>query len=92
MQAAHASYRDDFEASCERCDLLVSLAMELDGCLGSRLTGGGFGGCTVSLVEASAADDFALNLKAAYLDKTGVQADVFICEIADGAGLATVIA
>ncbi len=92
MQAAHRSYRDDFEASCERCDLLVTLAMELDGCLGSRLTGGGFGGCTVSLVEASGADDFAAALQAGYLDKTGVTAEVFICEIADGAGLATVIA
>jgi galactokinase len=92
MSAAHVSYRDDFEASCERCDLLVELAMELDGCLGSRLTGGGFGGCTVSLVEAGAADKFAADLQARYKDKTGVTGDVFVCETADGAGLATVIA
>ena len=92
MQAAHASYRDDFEASCDRCDLLVELAMELKGCLGSRLTGGGFGGCTVSLVEAAAAETFAAELQARYREKTGVTADVFVCEIADGAGLATVIA
>ncbi len=92
MLAAHASYRDDFEASCERCDLLVELAMELAGCLGSRLTGGGFGGCTVSLVEASAAEEFAAALRERYREKTGVVADVFVCEIADGAGLATVIA
>ena len=92
MSAAHVSYRDDFEASCARCDLLVSLAMELDGCLGSRLTGGGFGGCTVSLVQASAAEGFAVSLKEKYKDKTGVSADVFVCEIGDGAGLATMIA
>lgn len=92
MSAAHVSYRDDFEASCERCDLLVELAMQLEGCLGSRLTGGGFGGCTVSLVEAAAAEAFAAALRKRYLEKIGVLSDIFICEIADGAGLATVIA
>ncbi len=92
MSAAHVSYRDDFQASCERCDLLVELAMSLEGCLGSRLTGGGFGGCTVSLVEAASADGFATALAEHYKQKTGVMADVFVCEIAGGAGLATVIA
>ncbi len=86
MSAAHISYRDDFEASCEECDLLVELAMDLPGCLGSRLTGGGFGGCTVSLVTAGAAENFAAALQARYKEKTGVLAQVFICEIADGAG------
>lgn len=92
MSAAHVSYRDDFEASCERCDLLVELAMEFEGCLGSRLTGGGFGGCTVSLVEAAHAEEFAAGLAAKYKAKTGVTSDVFVCEIAGGAGLATLIA
>lgn len=87
MTEAHASFRDDFGASCEECDLLVRLAMEMDGCLGSRLTGGGFGGCTVSLVAAEKADGFAAAMKREYLAATGVVAQVFVCEIADGAGV-----
>jgi galactokinase len=86
MTQAHASFRDHFGASCEECDLLVRLALALDGCLGSRLTGGGFGGCTVSLVEAEAAPGFAQSLESHYLEHTGVKAQVFICEIGDGAG------
>jgi len=86
MTEAHASFRDDFAASCERCDLLVTLALELDGCLGSRLTGGGFGGCTVSLVEADEAESFAETLREHYREATGVVAQVFVCVVADGAG------
>jgi len=86
MLDAHASFRDDFAASCDECDLLVRLAVTLEGCLGSRLTGGGFGGCTVSLVEAESAETFAKRLQQLYLDDTGVLAQVFVCEIADGAG------
>ncbi len=89
MTAAHASYRDDFAASCAECDTLVELAMGLEGCLGSRLTGGGFGGCTVSLVEASCAHEFASGLVNGYEAATGVVADVYICEIMDGAGEVT---
>jgi galactokinase len=86
MCAAHVSYRDDFEASCAECDLLVDLAMKQEGCLGSRLTGGGFGGCTVSLVEASCAQGFAVALKEGYQSATGVLAEVYLCTTADGAG------
>jgi len=89
MTEAHASFRDDFEASCEECDLLVRLALAMDGCLGSRLTGGGFGGCTVSLLEAEAAEGFAAAMKREYKAATGVVAQVFVCEIADGAGQIT---
>ncbi len=87
MNDAHASFRDDFAASCDRCDLLVRLAMSLEGCLGSRLTGGGFGGCTVSLVETAKVDTFARGLANRYQEATGVQAPVFVCQIAGGAGL-----
>ncbi len=52
MAAAHASYRDDFEASCEEADIMVAAANRLPGLIGARLTGGGFGGCTVNLVES----------------------------------------
>jgi galactokinase len=86
MIAAHASFRDDFEASCAECDLLVDLAIALPGCLGSRLTGGGFGGCTVSLVETAHAQHFAQSLRHQYREATNVDPQVFLCEIADGAG------
>ena len=86
MIDAHRSFRDDFGASCDQCDLLVRLALSLDGCLGSRLTGGGFGGSTVSLVEAAAAESFAAALKRLYHEAINITADVFICQIADGAG------
>jgi galactokinase len=90
MVDAHASFRDDFAASCDECDLLVRLALTLPGCLGSRLTGGGFGGCTVSLVEADAAEEFARRIHQLYLDDAGVDGQVFVCEIEDGAGPVTV--
>ena len=86
MTEAHASYRDDFAASCAECDTLVERAMGLEGCLGSRLTGGGFGGCTVSLVEAGKAEGFAERLGAGYERATGVVADIYLCETGDGAG------
>jgi galactokinase len=89
MSAAHVSYRDDFAASCAECDLLVELATKQEGCLGSRLTGGGFGGCTVSLVEAHRAEAFAGALKEAYRQATGVVAKVYLCTTADGAGAVT---
>jgi galactokinase len=89
MTAAHASFRDDFGASCPRCDLLVTLALPLPGCLGSRLTGGGFGGCTVSLVEADAVESFAATIQQQFHAATGKLPDVFICEIAGGAGEVT---
>jgi len=85
LVAAHASYRNDFAASCAECDTLVELAIHLPGCYGSRLTGGGFGGCTVSLVEAQDAENFRESLREDYCAATGIAADVWICEIADGA-------
>ncbi len=87
MNEAHVSYRDDFEASCEECDLLQTIALSLDGCLGARLTGGGFGGCTVNLVEAAASESFAAALAEKYHAATGIKPDVYICEIGDGAGV-----
>lgn len=85
MLAAHASYRDDFEASCKECDTLVELAMLLRGCYGSRLTGGGFGGCTVSLVDAEGAEEFREKLREEYHAATGIAADVWVCEAGEGA-------
>jgi galactokinase len=86
LNEAHVSYRDDFEASCAECDLLQELGREQPGCYGSRLTGGGFGGCTVNLVEAEAAERFAETVRARYFEQTGILAEVYLCSTADGAG------
>ena len=83
--AAHISMRDDFEASAPEVDKLVDLARSLPGCIGSRITGGGFGGCTVNLVEAQYAESFAEQLKLRYKDASGIEAEIYVCEAVDGA-------
>ncbi len=85
MAESHASYRDDFEASCREADILVELAAKEPACIGARLTGGGFGGCTVNLVSAKDAEEFARKLLRSYLDATGIAAEVYHCQAADGA-------
>ncbi len=83
--AAHISMHDDFEASAPEVDKLVDLARSLPGCIGSRITGGGFGGCTVNLVEAQYADSFAEQLKLRYKEASGIEAEIYVCEAVDGA-------
>jgi galactokinase len=85
MVEAHESFRDDFEASCEEVDTLVAIAMEQEECFGSRITGGGFGGCTVNVVRADAAEKFVAALRREYAAKTGIEADCFVCTPSDGA-------
>jgi galactokinase len=85
MLAGHASERDDFECSCEEVDFLVDTAAGLPGCFGARLTGGGFGGSTVNLVQRAHAHDFSARLKAAYKKQFNIDADVYICDAVDGA-------
>jgi galactokinase len=85
MAEAHASYRDDFAASCPEADLLVELAAAQPGVIGARLTGGGFGGCTVNLVEAAHAEAFREGIHAAYLERAGIDADIYLCQAAGGA-------
>ena len=85
MLAGHASERDDFECSCEEIDFLVETAASLPGCFGARLTGGGFGGSTVNLVERAHANAFAADLKASYQKRFDIEADVYICDAVDGA-------
>jgi galactokinase len=82
---SHASYRDDFEASCREADILVDLAASDPACVGARLTGGGFGGCTVNLVKSEDADAFARKLLERYLAATGIAAEIYHCHAADGA-------
>jgi galactokinase len=85
MAEAHRSFRDDFEASCAELDILVDIASKLPGCYGARMTGGGFGGCTVNLVDQSEADRFREQIHARYRLATGIDADIYLCRASDGA-------
>lgn len=85
MAEAHASYSQDFEASCEEADTMVMLANRLPGLIGARLTGGGFGGCTINLVEREKAIDFAQALGASYAKETGIVPQIHICHASNGA-------
>jgi galactokinase len=85
MAEAHRSYSKDFEGSCAEADLMVELANELPGLIGARLTGGGFGGCTINLVEQSHAAAFADELGRRYAAKTGIQPQIHICHASGGA-------
>jgi len=85
MNASHVSLRDDYEVSCEECDLLTELAWAVPGVIGSRITGGGFGGCTVSIVKNEAVDAFIEALDKPYEEKTGHKAEFYVVDIGDGA-------
>ncbi len=85
MLVAHASERDDFACSVDEVDFLVDTAAGLKGCFGARLTGGGFGGCTVNLVRKADVEQFTDKLSAAYLSRYRIDAEVFVCEPVDGA-------
>ena len=85
MNASHVSLRDDYKVSCEEIDILVDLAWQVDGVIGSRITGGGFGGCTVSIVKNDAVDTFMEQVGAGYQKKTGIEAEFYVVEIGDGA-------
>jgi galactokinase len=85
MAEAHRSYSRDFEGSCVEADTMVALAQDLPGLIGARLTGGGFGGCTVNLVERSEAGKFAELLGARYKAKTGIEPQIHICHASGGA-------
>jgi galactokinase len=85
MAEAHRSYSKDFEGSCAEADIMVELANELPGLIGARLTGGGFGGCTINLVEQDKTKAFADELGRRYAAKTGIQPQIHICHASGGA-------
>ena len=85
MNQSHVSLRDDYEVTGPQLDALAETAWKIDGVLGSRMTGGGFGGCTVSLVQEQAIPTFIEQVGAEYTEKTGLTADFYIAEIGDGA-------
>ena len=86
MYQSHASLRDDYEVSCPELNVMVDLASAIPGTYGSRMTGGGFGGCTVTLVERTAVDQFTAQVKSGYERATGIRPDIFVTTLADGAG------
>ena len=86
MHASHVSLRDDYEVSCTELDRMVELAQEAPGCLGARMTGAGFGGCTVNLVRSEAADGFVRQVTERYEKATGLRPDVYVCQASAGAG------
>jgi galactokinase len=88
MGEAHLSYSKDFEGSCVEADAMVELAADLPGLIGARLTGGGFGGCTINLVEQSEAARFAETLGERYAARTGIVPQIHICHASGGAGRA----
>jgi galactokinase len=85
MYESHTSLRDDYEVSCKELDLLVDLASSRAGVYGARMTGGGFGGCTVNLLRADAADLFKEHISQAYREATGIIPEIYVCEPAQGA-------
>ena len=84
MNASHVSLRDDYEVTGIELDTLVEEAWKVDGVIGSRMTGAGFGGCTVSIVEDAAIDTFKKQVGDAYVAKIGYAADFYVVEIGDG--------
>ena len=89
MNESHRSLREDFEVSTSRLDLMAELARETDGCFGARMTGAGFGGCAVALIESGAAETFISSIARRYAARTGLQPAVFATAAANGATIET---
>jgi galactokinase len=85
MNASHVSLRDDYEVSCKELDTLVELAWKQPGTLGARMTGAGFGGCTVNLVRAESAEPFARAVADGYQMALGLKGDIYVCQASNGA-------
>jgi galactokinase len=85
MRESHRSLRDLFEVSCRELDVMAEIAESLAGYCGGRMTGGGFGGCTVNLVKAADAQKFAEEIAERYQSAIGIKPDVYVCSAANGA-------
>ena len=90
MAESHLSMKDDYQISCRELDIMVDLAQGRDGLVGSRMTGGGFGGCTINLVQSVAVDEFKAGMHLAYREATGISPEVYVLRA--GAGVSEVIA
>jgi galactokinase len=84
MNESHISLRDDYEVSCAELDIMAEAAWKVDGVYGSRMTGAGFGGCTVSLVDEEAIEDFQARVAAGYEEATGIAPQIYVCRAEDG--------
>ncbi|MDO4557792.1 MAG: galactokinase [Planctomycetia bacterium] len=87
MIESHRSLRDDYEVSCDALDLMVELSLKEKTCFGARMTGGGFGGCAVALVDAASAEAFATKIATEYQEKTNLSPNVYVCTATAGADL-----
>lgn len=85
MTEAHFSLRDDYEVSCAEIDLLIDLALNTKGIIGARMTGAGFGGCTVNIVDANFVENFKKHILSEYKKQTGIDAEIYVTEIGGGA-------
>jgi galactokinase len=86
LGASHLSLRDDFAVSCDELDLMVRIAAGVEGVFGARMTGGGFGGCTVNLVRSGCVETFREVVTNEYRRATSLAPEVYVCRAADGAG------
>ena len=86
MLESHRSLRNDFEVSCPELDLMVELAEQAEGVYGTRMTGGGFGGCTIALVQAGSVEAFKRTVQGGYERSTGCKPEIYVCSTADGVG------
>jgi len=85
LYASHESLKNLYEVSCEELDIMVNIAREIDGVTGSRMTGAGFGGCTIALVRESAVEKFIDTVYEKYFALTGIKPEIYICESQNGA-------
>jgi galactokinase len=86
MLQSHRSLRDDFEVSCSELDLMVQLAEPAEGVYGTRMTGGGFGGCAIALVQSNRVEGFKRMVQEGYERSTGRKPEIYVCAAADGVG------
>ena len=87
MNECHVSLRDLYEVACLELNVMVDIAQPLSGCYGARLTGAGFGGCTVNLVARESVDSFAQALAVGYEKETGLHPEIYISHASNGAEL-----
>ncbi len=85
MNASHHGLRDDYQVSCTELDLLTDIARDITGVVGSRMTGAGFGGCTVSIVRNDALETFQTRVTTEYHQKTGIEPEIYLCHVSNGA-------
>jgi galactokinase len=84
MRESHASLRDDFQVSCRELDVMVEIAGQIDGVYGARMTGGGFGGCTINLVQRERVEAFRGQVVEQYERATGKPPEIYVCSAREG--------